>query len=95
MPPCVCKTHSGDEKPISIALALHINTGEARMSRRNDMHSEGLRLFSRMTKAARRRWIVHIIEMTLKYSFAMVVMSCGCVAVALACGWFLKLLGVG
>lgn len=58
------------------------------------MHSEGLRLFSRMTKAARRRWIVHVIEMTLTYGFAMIVMSVGCVAVALIISQCLRWLGV-
>lgn len=60
------------------------------------MHSGNTtRIFSRMTKVHFRRWVVHIIEMTLKYSFAMIVMSVGCVAVALAISGCLKLLGVG
>ena len=55
------------------------------------MHSEGLRVFSRMTKAARRRWIVRFIELCIW----MVIMSVGCVATALAISACLKALGVG
>ena len=55
------------------------------------MHSNGLRVFSRMTKAARRRWIVRFIELC----FYMVVMSVGCVVVALAVSGALIWLGVG
>lgn len=55
------------------------------------MHSEGLRLFSRMTKAARRRQIVRFIELC----FWMVILSVGCVATALAISACLRLLGVG
>ena len=54
------------------------------------MHSEGLRVFSRMTKAARRRWIVRLIELC----FYMAVMSIGCVATALIIAKCLQLLGV-
>lgn len=54
------------------------------------MHSEGLRLFTRMTKAVRRRWIVRLIELC----FWMVVMSVGCVAVALIISQCLRWLGV-
>lgn len=60
------------------------------------MHSGNtVRIFSRMTKAAYRRWVVYIIEMTLKYGFAMIVMSVGCVAVALIISQCLRWLGVG
>lgn len=59
------------------------------------MHSEGLRLFSRMTKAAYRRWVVHLIEMAIKYTAAMVIMSVGCVATALIISACLRFLGVG
>lgn len=55
------------------------------------MHSEGLRVFSRMTKAARRRWIVRLVELC----FYMVVMSAACVVTALAISEVLKWLGVG
>lgn len=55
------------------------------------MHSEGLRLFSRMTKAAKRRMIVRFIELC----FWMVVMSIGCVGTALGISACLRLLGVG
>ena len=55
------------------------------------MHSKGLILFSRMTKAMRRRWIVRYIELC----FYMVVMSVGCVVTALAISAFMKWLGVG
>lgn len=55
------------------------------------MHSEGLRLFSRMTKAMRRRKIVRLIELC----FWMVVISILCVLTALAIGWCLNKLGVG
>ena len=55
------------------------------------MHSEGLRLFSRMTKAMRRRWIVRTIELC----FWMVFLSVVCVATALLISQCLRLLGVG
>ena len=55
------------------------------------MHSEGLRLFTRMTKAVRRRWIVRLIELCAY----MVIMSIGCVATALLISEALRLLGVG
>lgn len=55
------------------------------------MHSKGLVLFSRMTKATRRRWIVRFAELCIY----MIVLSCGCVAVALAISACLKALGVG
>ena len=55
------------------------------------MHSGSLRVFSRMTKAARRRWIVRFIELC----FYMVVMSVGCVAVSLAISRALRWMGVG
>lgn len=55
------------------------------------MHSEGLRLFTRMTKAVRRRWIVRTIELC----FWMVFLSVGCVATALLISRCLILLGVG
>lgn len=54
------------------------------------MHSEGLRVFSRVTKATRRRMIVRFIELC----FWMVVMSIGCVATAALISGGLKLLGV-
>ncbi len=54
------------------------------------MHSEGLRVFSRVTKAMRRRYIIRFVDLC----FWMVVMSVGCVAVALAISGCLKLLGV-
>lgn len=54
------------------------------------MHSEGIRLFSRMTKAARRRKIVRFIELC----FWMAVMSVGCVATALIISQCLRWLGV-
>ena len=54
------------------------------------MHSEGLRLFSRMTKAARRRWIVKFIELCVY----MVILSVGCVLAALAISACLNLMGV-
>lgn len=60
------------------------------------MHSgKTVRIFSRMTKAAWRRWVVHVVEMTIKYTFAMIVMSVGCVAAALAISEVLKWMGVG
>ena len=60
------------------------------------MHSANkTRVFSGMTKAYFRRWVIHIIELTIKYTFAMIVMSCGCVVTALTISWFLRLLGVG
>lgn len=56
------------------------------------MHSNGmLRVFSRMTKAARRRMIVRFIELCIY----MTIMSAGCVATALTISGLLKLLGVG
>ena len=55
------------------------------------MHSGSLRLVSRVSKAARRRWIVRFIELC----FYMVVMSVGCVLTALAISEVLKWLGVG
>jgi len=55
------------------------------------MHSKGMILFSRMTRAARRRWIVRFVELC----FYMVVMSCGCVVTALAISACLRALGVG
>ena len=55
------------------------------------MHSEGIRVFSRVTKAARRRWIVRFVELC----FYMAVMSIGCVATALIISWCLQRLGVG
>lgn len=55
------------------------------------MHSEGLRMFSRMTRAARRRWIVRTIELF----FWMVFLSVGCVATALIISGVLRWLGVG
>lgn len=54
------------------------------------MHSEGLRVFSRMTKAMRRRYIVRFVELC----FWMVVLGVGCVAVALIISKCLALLGV-
>ena len=47
-----------------------------------------------MTKVQFRRWVVHIIELTIKYTFAMIVMFCGCLVVCLFIGWCLKMLGV-
>lgn len=58
------------------------------------MHSKGMRLCSRMTRAHFRRWVIYVIEKTLKYSVAMVVIACGCVFTALVIGWCLNLLGV-
>ena len=55
------------------------------------MHSKGLRVLSRMTKAMRRRQIVRFVELC----FWMVILSVGCVATALAISACLKLLGVG
>ena len=55
------------------------------------MHSEGVRVFSRMTKATRRRQIVRFVELC----FWMVVMSIGCVGTALGISACLRLLGVG
>lgn len=55
------------------------------------MHSEGMRIFSRMTKAARRRLIVRMIELFVY----MIIMSIGCVATALIIGQGLRFLGVG
>ena len=55
------------------------------------MHSKGLRIFSRMTKAMRRRQIVRFVELC----FWMVVLSVGCVVVALMIGGCLNWLGVG
>lgn len=54
------------------------------------MHSEGLRVFSRMTKAMRRRWIIRFVELCIW----MVVMSVGCVVVALIISKCLAILGV-
>lgn len=54
------------------------------------MHSNGMRLFSRMTRAMRRRYIVRFVELCVW----MVIMSVGCVAVALAISACLRLLGV-
>lgn len=55
------------------------------------MHSKGMILFSRMTKAMRRRYIVRFVELC----FWMVVMSAGCVVTALAISACLRALGVG
>ena len=55
------------------------------------MHSGSLRLFSRVSKATRRRYIVRAIELC----FWMVIMSVGCVVTALVISACLKLLGVG
>ena len=54
------------------------------------MHSKRLVLFSRMTRAARRRWIVRVVELCVY----MVIMSVGCVAVALAISACLRAMGV-
>ena len=54
------------------------------------MHSKGMVLFPRVTKAMRRRQIVRLIELC----FWMVVISIFCVLTALAMSGFLKLLGV-
>lgn len=54
------------------------------------MHSKGIVLFSRMTRAARRRWIVRFVELCVY----MAVIAVGCVAVALFVGKCLELLGV-
>lgn len=60
------------------------------------MHSANkTKVFSGMSKAYFRRWVIYIVEMTIKYMSAMIVMSVGCVVTALAIGWFLNLLGVG
>ena len=55
------------------------------------MHSDGLRVFSRMSKAVRRRWIVRFVELCIY----MTGISIGCVLVALAVSQALRLLGVG
>ena len=55
------------------------------------MHSGSLRIFSRLTKATRRRWIVRFIELC----FYMAIMSIGCVVVALVVSAALRWLGVG
>lgn len=55
------------------------------------MHSKGMVLFSRMTKATRRRYIIRFVELC----FWMVVMSVGCVVTALAISACLRWLGVG
>lgn len=47
-----------------------------------------------MTKAEYRRWVVHIIEVTIKYAVAMIIISCGCITVAYFVSGCLKLLGV-
>ena len=54
------------------------------------MHSEGFRVFSRVTKAMRRRYIVRFVELC----FWMIVLSVGCVAAALAISKCLSILGV-
>ena len=58
------------------------------------MHSKGFRLCSRMTKEHFRRWVIYIIEKTLKYSTAMIIISVGCVVTALIIAWCLQKLGV-
>ena len=58
------------------------------------MHSKGIVLFSRMTRAYFRRWCVYCIEQTLKLGFAMACISVGGVLVALFIGKCLELLGV-
>ena len=54
------------------------------------MHSEGIRMFSRMTKAVRRRWIVRTIELC----FWMVFLSACCVGVCLLISEIFKWWGV-
>ena len=54
------------------------------------MHSEGLRLFTRMTKAVRRRWIVRTIELC----FWMVFLSVCSVGVCLLISEIFKCWGV-
>lgn len=54
------------------------------------MHSKGMILFSRMTKATRRRWVIRFVELC----FYMAVMSVGCVVTALVISACLKFLGV-
>lgn len=55
------------------------------------MHSKGMIIFSRMSKATRRRWIIKFVELCVY----MIVLSCGCVVVALAVSACLRWLGVG
>lgn len=58
---------------------------------KENMHSKGMVLFSRMTTAMRRRYIIRFVELC----FWMVVMSVGCVVTALAISACLRALGVG
>ena len=58
------------------------------------MHSKGMKLISGMTRTHFRRWVVYIIEKTLKYSVAMIIISIGCVVTALIIAWCLNKLGV-
>lgn len=58
------------------------------------MHSKGMKLISSMTTTCFRRWVVFIIEKTIKYSVAMIIISVGCVITALIIAWCLNKLGV-
>ena len=55
------------------------------------MHSKGTILFSHISKATRRRYIIRFVELC----FYMVIMSVGCVVTALAISACLRALGVG
>jgi hypothetical protein len=48
-----------------------------------------------MTKVEFRRRVVRVVELTIKYTTAAIIMSCGCIAVAVAVGACLRGLGVG
>lgn len=54
------------------------------------MHSDGWRLFPRLTKAILRRQVVRFVELLIYGA----ILSVGCVAAALFVGWALQLLGV-
>ena len=58
------------------------------------LHSKGLRFCSRMTKEHYRRWVIVLIEKTIWYGTAMIILSLGCVVTALIIGWCLQKLGV-
>ena len=47
-----------------------------------------------MTTAEFRRWVVWLIEKAIKTTFAMIVMSLGCIATAYIVSGCLRLLGV-
>ena len=76
---------------LTYLLSLCIIAQRESRVKEEEMHSDGLRVFSRMSKAVRRRWIVRFVELCIY----MTGISIGCVLVALAVSQALRLLGVG